>query len=55
LDGQIHTGFLFTVIGVLTGLVVGITGIVALYRATLRSREREWRDESPPTRKPTQR
>jgi F0F1-type ATP synthase assembly protein I len=53
LDGQIHTGFLFTLVGVLTGLVVGITSIVALYRATLRSSEREWRGESLLTRKTT--
>jgi ATP synthase protein I len=53
LDGQLHTGFLLTLIGVLTGLVVGITSIVALYRATLRSSEREWRGESPPTGKTT--
>ena|SRR5438270_1485298 len=46
LDGQIHTGILFTLIGVLTGLVAGITSIVALYRATLRSSELEWRGES---------
>jgi hypothetical protein len=37
LDGQIHTGMLFTLIGVFTGLVAGITSIVALYQATLRS------------------
>jgi F0F1-type ATP synthase assembly protein I len=43
LDGQIHTGPLFTLIGVFAGLAAGITGIVALYRATLRSSEREWR------------
>jgi F0F1-type ATP synthase assembly protein I len=46
LDGQIHTGVLFTLIGVFTGLVAGITSIVALYRATLRSSELEWRGES---------
>jgi F0F1-type ATP synthase assembly protein I len=46
LDGQIHTGMLFTLIGVFTGLVAGITSIVALYRATLRSSELEWRGES---------
>jgi len=43
LDGQIHTGPLFTLIGVFAGLCAGITSIVALYRATLRSGEREWR------------
>jgi hypothetical protein len=46
LGGQIHTGMLFTLIGVFTGLVAGITSIVALYRATLRSSELEWRGES---------
>jgi ATP synthase protein I len=45
LDGQVHTGLLFTLIGVFTGLVIGIISIVALYRATLRSSEREWRGE----------
>jgi ATP synthase protein I len=43
LDGQAHTGFLFTLIGVFSGLGLGITSIVALYRATLRSSERDWR------------
>ena len=46
LDGQIHTGMLFTLIGVFTGLVAGISSIVALYRATLRLSELEWRGES---------
>ena len=46
LDGQIHTGMLFTLIGVFTEVVAGITSIVALYRATLRSSEIEWRGES---------
>ena len=46
LDGQIHTGMLFMLIGVFTGLVAGISGIVAVYRATLRSSELEWRGES---------
>jgi len=48
LDGQAHTGLLFTLIGVLVGLILGVSGIVALYRATLRSSEREWRDTSQP-------
>ena len=30
-------------IGVLVGLIGGITGVVVRYRATLRSEEREWR------------
>jgi hypothetical protein len=37
---------LFMLIGVFTGLVAGISGIVAVYRATLRSSELEWRGES---------
>jgi Putative F0F1-ATPase subunit Ca2+/Mg2+ transporter len=44
LDDQLHTGLLFTLIGAFTGLSVGITGIVALFRATLRSSQLEWRD-----------
>lgn len=44
LDGLAHTGFLFTLIGVLAGLVLGVSGIVTLYRATLRASEREWHD-----------
>ena len=46
LDGQVHTDPLFTLIGVFAGLILGMSSIVALYRATLRSSEREWRDES---------
>ena len=46
LDSQTHSGFLFTLIGVLAGLILGVSGIVALYRATLRSSEREWRSRS---------
>ena len=46
LDGQIHTGYVFTLVGVLAGLILGSSRIVALYRATLRSSERELRDES---------
>jgi len=52
LDGQIHTGYVFTLIGVLAGLILGSSSIVAVYRATLRSSEREWRDESTPESKP---
>ena len=48
LDGQLHTGLLFTLVGVFAGLVLGIGSIVALYRATLRSSELEWRAESGP-------
>ena len=53
LDGQIHTGYVFTLIGVLAGLILGSSSIVAVYRATLRSSEREWREESTPESKPT--
>jgi F0F1-type ATP synthase assembly protein I len=48
LDGQAHTGLLFTLIGVLAGLILGVSSIVALYQATLHSSEREWRDRSQP-------
>jgi ATP synthase protein I len=46
LDGQMHTGYVFTLIGVFAGLILGSSSIVVLYRATLRSSEREWHDES---------
>ena len=46
LDGVAHTAPLFTLIGVLAGLILGISSVVALYRATLRSSEREWRSGS---------
>jgi ATP synthase protein I len=46
LDGQLHTGPLFTLIGVLVGLVGGVTSTLALYRATLRSSEREWSESA---------
>lgn len=43
LDDRLHTGVLLTMIGVFAGLIVGITSVVTLYRATLRASEREWR------------
>jgi hypothetical protein len=46
-DAQLHTGTLFTLLGVFAGLILGMSSVVALYRATLRSSEREWREESP--------
>lgn len=46
LDGQAHTGLLFTLLGVLAGLILGMSSVVALYRSTLRTSEREWREES---------
>jgi ATP synthase protein I len=42
LDGQVHAGPLFTLIGVLVGLVGGVTSTLALYRTTLRTGQREW-------------
>ena len=41
-DGQVHTGPLFTLLGVLLGLVGGVSSTLALYRATLRTSQREW-------------
>ena len=46
LDGQVHTGLLFTLLGVLVGLVAGITSTLTVYRATLRSSKREWQARS---------
>jgi F0F1-type ATP synthase assembly protein I len=46
LDGHAHTGVLFTLLGVLAGLILGMSSVVALYRSTLRTSEREWREES---------
>ena len=46
LDGQIHTGIVFTMLGVFAGLVAGVASTVTLYRGTLRTSEREWRAES---------
>lgn len=48
LDGRFNTSFLFTLIGVFAGLAMGITSIVAFYRATLRSSALEWRSRSTP-------
>ena len=43
LDGHVNTGLpLFTLIGVLLGLVGAATNTVRLYRATLRNSEAEW-------------
>jgi hypothetical protein len=50
LDGQVHTGVLFTLIGVFAGLVSGVTSTVTLYRATLRKSELEWRGDQPGSR-----
>ena len=47
LDGQVHTGVVFTLLGVLVGLVSGVTSTVTLYRATLRKTELDWRGDHP--------
>jgi ATP synthase protein I len=52
LDGQLHSSVVFTLIGFFLGLVAGMTSVVALYRATLRSSELEWRGRSERTDKP---
>ncbi len=36
LDGQLHTSFVFTLIGVLLGLVLAASSTVRMYRAVLR-------------------
>ena len=46
LDRVAHSAPLFTLIGVLAGLILGISNVVALYRATVRASEREWRSGS---------
>src|ERR671938_1802620 len=46
LDGVAHTAPVCTLIGVLAGLILGLSSVVALYQATLRSSEREWRSGS---------
>ncbi len=42
LDGRAGTGILFTLIGVLLGLVAAATNTVRLYRALLRKSESDW-------------
>jgi len=42
-DGRLNTGIIFTLIGVLLGLVAAITSAVRLYRATLDKSAAEWR------------
>jgi hypothetical protein len=42
-DSHLATGFIFTLIGVLLGLVAASTSAVRLYRATLRKGETKWR------------
>ena len=41
LDGRLHTGIIFTLIGVLLGLVGAAISTVRLYRATLRRAQPE--------------
>ena len=43
LDGQVHTGSVFTLLGAVAGLVLGSMSVVALVHSTLRRIEREWR------------
>jgi hypothetical protein len=45
LDGQLHTSLVFTLLGAFAGLALAVTSIVMLFRATLRSSEREWREK----------
>ncbi len=41
-DGHLNTGIIFTLIGVLFGLVAASTSAVRLYRATLNKSAAEW-------------
>jgi hypothetical protein len=43
-DGQLHSGLIFSLVGAFAGLALAAFSIVKLYRATLRSSEREWRE-----------
>lgn len=51
LDAHLRTGIIFTLIGVLVGLVAAGTSTVRLYRATLRKSEADWQPHTtqPPT------
>jgi ATP synthase protein I len=42
LDNRLGTGFVFTLIGVLLGLVAAATSTVQLFRARLRQNEADW-------------
>jgi F0F1-type ATP synthase assembly protein I len=42
LDNRLGTGFVFTLIGVLLGLVASATSTVQLFRARLRKNEADW-------------
>jgi hypothetical protein len=44
LDGLLHSGPILSLVGAFGGLALAAFGIVKLYRATLRSSEREWRE-----------
>ena len=48
-DGHLNTGYLFTLIGVLIGLVGASISAVRLYRATLRKAETGWPPETQTT------
>jgi F0F1-type ATP synthase assembly protein I len=45
-DGRLNTGIIFTLIGVLLGLVAATTSAVRLFRATMRKSEAEWRAQT---------
>jgi hypothetical protein len=42
LDGQLHTGIVFTLIGTFVGLAAAATGTVGLYRAAMRKSSSDW-------------
>lgn len=48
LDGHLHTGIVFTLIGAFLGLVLAILGFLRLYRSSLASRtgQRSWTSAS---------
>jgi F0F1-type ATP synthase assembly protein I len=45
MDGQFHTGPVLTLVGAFAGLALAATSNVKLFRTTLRSSEREWREK----------
>jgi methionine-gamma-lyase len=52
LDGHLNTGILFTLIGVLLGLVAAATNTVRLYRALLRRSQSEWHAQTTESARP---
>jgi F0F1-type ATP synthase assembly protein I len=49
LDARLGTGFVFTLIGVLLGLVATATSTVQLFKARLRRNEAEWKARTTPS------